>query len=137
ALPIFADQVADALLEVAERGVHCRVMLDAVGSAGFFTSRLAKRLLHQNIQLVKACPIHFIPSRLARYDLRSHRKTLVVDNRVAYVGSFNLIDPAHFKQSLAVGRWIDLMARIEGPVVQVLDAVFRWYWNIETRQQLP
>lgn len=132
-----ADQVADALLEVAERGVHCRVMLDAVGSAGFFTSRLAKRLLHQNIQLVKACPIHFIPSRLARYDLRSHRKTLVVDNRVAYVGSFNLIDPAHFKQSLAVGRWIDLMARIEGPVVQVLDAVFRWYWNIETRQQLP
>src|SRR5690606_40131904 len=78
-----ADQVADALLEVAERGVHCRVMLDAVGSAGFFTSRLAKRLLHQNIQLVKACPIHFIPSRLARYDLRSHRKTLVVDNRVA------------------------------------------------------
>lgn len=132
-----ADQVADALLEAAERGVDCRIMLDAVGSARFFKSYLVKRLQHKNIQLIKACPIHLIPGQLARYDLRSHRKTLVVDNRVAYVGSFNLIDPAHFKQSLDVGRWIDLMARIEGPVVLVLDAVFRWYWNIETNQHLP
>ncbi len=132
-----ADQVADALLEVAERGVHCRVMLDAVGSVAFFKSSLARKLLHNNIELIKACPIRLIPAKLARYDLRSHRKTLVVDDRVAYVGSFNLIDPAHFKQSLDVGEWIDLMARIRGPVVVVCDAVFRWYWNIETQQALP
>ncbi|ACE85374.1 cardiolipin synthase [Cellvibrio japonicus] len=132
-----ADQVADALLDAAGRGVRCRIMLDAVGSAAFFKSSLVKKLVHPNIELIKACPIRLIPAKLARYDLRSHRKTLVIDNRVAYMGSFNLIDPSLFKKSLDVGEWIDLMARIQGPIVNVFDAVFRWYWNIETQQELP
>src|SRR5690606_36452638 len=132
-----ADEVAAALLEVAERGVYCRVMLDAVGSNAFFGSSLAERLRHPCIELVQACPIGIVPASLARYDLRSHRKTVIIDNRIAYIGSFNLIDPSSFKQSLAVGEWIDLMARIEGPLVQVLNAVFLWYWNIETDQSVP
>lgn len=131
-----ADEVAAALVDAAERGVYCRIMLDAVGSSAFFKSVLFDELQHPRIELIKACPIGVIPASLARYDLRSHRKTVIIDNRVAYVGSFNLIDPAHFKQSLAVGEWIDLMARIEGPLVQVLNAVFLWYWNIETDQTL-
>lgn len=132
-----ADEVATALAEAAERGVYCRIMLDAVGSNTFFKSELLQRLHHPRIELIKACPIGFIPASLARYDLRSHRKTVIIDNRIAYVGSFNLIDPAHFKQSLDVGEWIDLMARIEGPLVHALNAIFLWYWNIETGQTLP
>ncbi|MBE8716079.1 cardiolipin synthase [Cellvibrio polysaccharolyticus] len=132
-----ADQVADALLDAANRGVRCRVMLDAVGSARFFKSPLFKRLQHPNIEVIKACPIGLVPAALGRYDLRSHRKTLIVDDRVAYIGSFNLIDPTQFKQSAAVGEWIDLMARIEGPLAPALNAVYCWYWNIESGQNLP
>lgn len=132
-----ADQVADALLEAAARGVRCRVMLDAVGSARFFKSTLLQRLQHPNIDIIKACPIGLVPAALGRYDLRSHRKTLIVDDRVAYLGSFNLVDPSQFKQSAAVGEWIDLMARIEGPLVPALNAVYCWYWNIESGQNLP
>lgn len=132
-----ADRVVDALLEAAARGVRCRVMLDAVGSSEFFSSEQARRLRVANITLVKACPIGIMPWQLARYDLRNHRKTLVVDDRVAYMGSFNLIDPAFFKADAGVGQWIDVMARIEGPSVCVLDAVFRWYWNIECDESLP
>lgn len=132
-----ADAVADALVAAAERGVRCRIMLDAVGSKAFFKSPLAKQLQHTSIELIKACPIRLMPAKLARYDLRSHRKTVVIDNRIAYIGSFNLIDPSRFKQSQGVGEWIDLMARIQGPLVQALDAVFRWYWNLETQQELP
>lgn len=132
-----ADNVADALLTAAERGVYCRILLDAVGSNTFFNSPLAAHLTHPNIELVKACPIGIIPASLARYDLRSHRKTVIIDNRIAYVGSFNLVDPSQFKQSAAVGEWIDVMARIQGPLVQVFNGVFLWYWNIETGQTLP
>lgn len=131
-----ADEVAVALVDAANRGVHCRIMLDAVGSSSFFTSALAETLQHPRIELIKACPMGLIPTGLARYDLRSHRKTVIIDNHVAYLGSFNLIDPSHFKQSLDVGEWIDLMARVEGPLGQVLDAVFLWYWNIETDQSI-
>lgn len=131
------DRIADALYQAAERGVTCRIMLDAVGSTDFFSSSLMSRLQHERIELVKSCPIGIMPWRLARYDLRNHRKCIVVDNRVAYMGSFNLIDPAYFKRDAGVGAWIDLMARVEGPVVPMFDAVFRWYWNIETDQNLP
>src|SRR5690606_11101985 len=93
-----ADDVADALFDVAERGVYYRIMLDAVGSNTFFKSELWHRLLHPRIDLIKACPTGIIPASLARYDLRSHRNTVTIDNRIAYVGSFTLIDPAHFKQ---------------------------------------
>ncbi|WP_339896706.1 cardiolipin synthase [uncultured Gilvimarinus sp.] len=131
------DRVVEALLAAAARGVQCRIMLDAVGSSVFFSSSALQQLQVPNITVVKACPIRFMPWQLARYDLRNHRKTVVVDNRVAYMGSFNLVDPAHFKVDAGVGQWIDMMARIEGPTVPIFDGVFRWYWNVETNQQLP
>ncbi|WP_020407965.1 cardiolipin synthase [Hahella ganghwensis] len=131
-----ADQVAEALVRAKERGVVCRVMLDAVGSQTFFRSSLARLLRKHQIRVIKACPIRFIPWRLARYDLRNHRKMVVIDGRVSYIGSFNLIDPRFFKQDQGVGEWIDVMARIEGPSVKVFDGVYRWYWNIEAGEHL-
>ncbi len=131
-----ADQVADALVRAKTRGVTCRVMLDAVGSKTFFRSHLARLLRRSRIKLVKACPIGFIPWRLARYDLRNHRKLLIVDGHTSYIGSFNLIDPRYFKQDQGVGEWIDVMARIEGPAVKVFDGVYRWYWNVEAGDRL-
>ncbi|WP_049723556.1 cardiolipin synthase [Gilvimarinus polysaccharolyticus] len=131
------DRVVEALLAAAARGVQCRIMLDAVGSSGFFSSSDINRLQVPNIAITKACPIRFMPWQLARYDLRNHRKTVIIDNRVAYMGSFNLVDPAHFKVTAGVGQWIDMMARIEGPTVPMFDGVFRWYWNVETGEELP
>ncbi|UTF61880.1 cardiolipin synthase [Gilvimarinus sp. DA14] len=131
------DRVVAELLDAATRGVECRLMLDAVGSSPFFSTSEYHRLKTAGVQMVKACPINMTPWQLARYDLRNHRKTVVVDNRVAYMGSFNLVDPAHFKVDAGVGQWVDMMARIEGPAVTVFDSVFRWYWNIETGEDLP
>lgn len=131
------DRVMQALQAAAKRGVQCRIMLDAVGSAAFLSSSEMRLLRAPNISVIKACPIRFMPWRLARYDLRNHRKTVIIDNQVAYMGSFNMVDPAYFKVSAGVGQWIDMMARIEGPTVQAFDGVFRWYWNIETDQELP
>jgi len=132
-----ADLVADALVRAKARGVVCRVMLDAVGSKTFFRSHLARLMRRSRIKVVKACPIGFIPWRLARYDLRNHRKMLIVDGHISYIGSFNMIDPKQFKQDQGVGEWIDVMARIEGPAVKVFDGVYSWYWNVEAGDQLP
>ncbi|MGB3621384.1 MAG: cardiolipin synthase [Ketobacter sp.] len=128
--------VLDALIRAHQRGVVCRVMLDAVGSQLFFKTGYYEKLVQNGIKVIKACPIGIPPWRLARYDLRNHRKSIIIDGRVAYTGSFNLIDPASFKQDHGVGQWIDVMARMEGPAVNLVDAVFRWYWNIETSDEL-
>ena len=71
-----------------------------------------------------------------RFDLRLHRKIVVIDDAVAYTGSFNLVDPRFFKQDAGVGQWVDAMARIEGPAVLSLNAVFRWDWEVETGRDL-
>ncbi|KJG21129.1 hypothetical protein UA70_17350, partial [Raoultella planticola] len=42
----------------------------------------------------------------------------MIDNYIAYTGSMNMVDPRFFKQDSGVGQWIDLMARMEGPVAR-------------------
>ena len=57
---------------------------------------------------------------LVRFDLRQHRKVVVIDGRVGYTGSLNMADPRLFKRDAGVGQWIDAMTRIEGPAVEAL-----------------
>jgi cardiolipin synthase len=64
--------------------------------------------------------------------LRNHRKIVVIDERVAYTGSQNLVDPRFFKQEAGAGEWVDAMVRITGPVAAVLSGVFELDWSIET-----
>jgi cardiolipin synthase A/B len=83
-------------------------------------------------------PIHPLKGEFRRPDLRNHRKILVVDGRVAFVGSQNLVEPGYNKpKNHAAGReWVELMARVEGPVVAALDAVFASDWYSESDQSL-
>jgi len=67
-----------------------------------------------------------------RADLRLHRKIVVVDERIAYTGSMNLVDPRFFKQDAGVGEWVDAMVRVAGPAVAALRAVFLFDWNLQT-----
>jgi cardiolipin synthase len=74
-----------------------------------------------------------------RPDLRNHRKIFVVDGRVGFTGSQNVIDASYdTKGNLKRGlQWHELMMRVEGPVVRELDAVFATDWYSETGVILP
>ncbi|SQK75064.1 Cardiolipin synthase [Tatumella ptyseos] len=69
-------------------------------------------------------------------DLRQHRKIVLIDNYIAYTGSMNLVDPRFFKQDAGVGQWVDLMARMEGPVAITLGIVYSCDWEIETGKRI-
>lgn len=125
-----ADDVATSLVQAARRGVRCRVLVDALGSAAFLRGKTARALRDAGVEVVAALPLRLLRSRV---DLRNHRKIVVIDGRVAYTGSQNLVDPRFFKQDAGVGEWVDALVRVEGPVVACLDAVFRRDWSIETR----
>jgi cardiolipin synthase len=73
-----------------------------------------------------------------RPDLRNHRKLVVVDNRVASMGSQNIIDRSYDKPSnLRRGLlWQDLMVRLEGPIVREVNSVFIADWYSETDELL-
>ena len=120
---LFADdktgnRVADALIEAARRGVFCRLLLDSFASRRALRT-LAPRLRAAGVEVVAVLPLGFFRRKAARLDLRNHRKIAVLDGRIAYVGSQNIVD-ADFKRGIV---YEELVARVTGPVVHELQAV--------------
>lgn len=131
-----ADDIAFELMAAARRGVDCRVLLDSVGSAGFFRSHWPRRLRAAGVKLVEVLPVGPLRILFERQDLRMHRKLVVIDDDVAYAGSMNMVDPSCFKQDAGVGEWVDIMLRIRGPIVPILWSLFVWDWEMETGERL-
>ncbi|WP_241644964.1 cardiolipin synthase [Rosenbergiella metrosideri] len=131
-----SDHVANALISAARRGVTCRVLLDCAGSRQFFKSAWPERMRHAGIEVVQALPVNVFRFFLRRLDLRQHRKIVLIDNAIAYTGSMNMVDPRFFKQDAGVGQWVDLMARMEGPVATTLGIVYSCDWEIETGERV-
>ncbi len=125
-------EVVEALVRAAERGVECRLLADAIGSKAFLVSASARRLRAAGVEVTPALPTGALRTIFVRRDLRNHRKIVVIDDRVAYTGSQNLVDPRYFKQDAGVGEWVDAMARISGPTATALDGVFALDWTVET-----
>lgn len=128
------DELIKALLAARQRGVACRVLLDAIGAKRFLRSHAAKRLRKGGVEVVAALPAGLIRALFVRIDLRNHRKIAVIDGEIAYTGSQNLVDPRFFKQEDGLGEWVDAMVRITGPVVELLAATFLFDWLLEHGQ---
>lgn len=118
----------DALMRAARRGVACRLLVDSVGSWTML-KRLAPKLARAGVEVFDALPVGLFRKNVARYDLRNHRKLLVVDGRIAYMGSHNMVDASYGTASL---QWCDLSVRLRGPVVLDLQTVFASDWYFET-----
>jgi cardiolipin synthase len=122
-------RVADSLVHAARRGVRCRVLADAVGSRNLFR-RLAPLMRREGVEVVPALPVGIVRTLFARMDLRNHRKIAVIDGRIAYTGSQNIVDPSYGHRR--AGHWHDLMLRIEGPAVHQLQGIFVEDWFHES-----
>ena len=122
-------EVAEALMRAARRGVACRAMVDGLGSRAFVRSPLWRRLREAGVRTAVALPISH-PLRVmltSRIDLRNHRKITLIDGRVTYVGSQNCADEA-FRVKAKYAPWVDIMLRLEGPVVTQMQLLFATDW---------
>ncbi len=134
---IFADddtgrRVADALARAVRRGVICRVLVDSVGSHGMLR-KLGHRMKADGIQLRAAMPVGFFRRSVARVDLRNHRKLVLIDGRLGYTGSQNIVNADYGHRGVA---YTDLMVRLAGPTVLELQGVFLSDWHFETGEIL-
>jgi cardiolipin synthase A/B len=136
---VSTDNLFRALEEVAARGVTVRVLLDHWANRGKpYYKRTLARLTAMGAQWQLMLPVQPFKGKYQRPDLRNHRKLLVVDGTVAYMGSQNVTDSTYnLKKNIRRGlHWVDLMARVEGPIVQSINAVFLSDWYSETDQVL-
>jgi cardiolipin synthase len=110
------DRFRDALIRAAQRGVKVRVLVDALGSAGMpanFWEPL--RAAGGEMRL-------FNPLALWRMSIRNHRKLLVCDENIAFVGGFN-IAPEYEGDGVNCG-WCDVGLKVKGPLAVQLAASF-------------
>jgi cardiolipin synthase len=118
--------VIEALGRAARRGVKCRVLVDAFGSRPRL-SALLPQLRALGVETRVALPVR-MGRKAARFDLRNHRKLAVIDGRIGYTGSQNMV-AADFRPGLT---YSELMVRVEGPSALQLQAVFASDWFVET-----
>ena len=126
-------RLATAVCEAAQRGVACRVMVDSLGSRDFIRSATFKQMqsagAHLHATLADISRLRHMA--FSRVDLRDHRKMVVIDNRIAFCGSQNFASP-EFRVKPKFAPWIDVLLRIEGPLVRQMQYLFLSGWIPET-----
>ena len=129
--------VAQAAIRAAGRGVKVRAVIDAFGSRAFSYSESWRAMRAGGVECVEALPLGLpiVGGLSQRMDLRNHRKIVVIDHAIGFTGSRNCADMA-FAIKPRFAPWIDILLRIEGPVVRQMQAVFLQDWMSYTGEDL-
>ena len=130
---IFADdpvgeRVANALVAAARRGLDVRIVIDAFGTRAYLTPALQARLRDAGVLLAfyrdDVFPVTWRHARLRRL----HRKLVVIDAAIAFVGGINIIDDMNTPGQMPPR--IDFAVRIEGPILLPIVAAGMRLWRV-------
>ncbi|MBA2588403.1 MAG: PLDc N-terminal domain-containing protein [Alphaproteobacteria bacterium] len=127
------QEFAEALVAAAQRGVMVRVLLDSVG-AGYLFPTIYYRMKRGGV--VAARFLHtWLPWRMPFLNMRNHRKLLIVDGRMGFVGGINI--GAENSARLSGERRIqDVHFRVTGPAVKIVMDGFARDWHFTTDETL-
>ena len=122
---IIGNKFKDLLIKKAKEGLEVRLIYDDVGSWSL-SKRYIRELENNGIEVYAFMPVRF--SRLAdRVNYRNHRKIIVIDGEIGFVGGINIAD-RYITGTKELGQWRDIHLRIEGQAVHSLQAVFLIDW---------
>lgn len=124
---------ADRLKAAAARGVRVHLLFDAVGCNRLPRAYVAD-LEEGGVVVVNPDRMRGPRSRLS-INFRNHRKSVVVDGKVGFIGGLNVADE-YMGRDPAFGPWRDTHARLTGPVVSQLQLVYLEDWHWATRELL-
>src|SRR5688572_22223372 len=123
---------AEALAARAKDGVKVKILLDAVGSSSIGADIL-KVLETGGCQVAWYNPIRWYT--IGRFNNRTHRKSLIVDGRIAFTGGAGIAD--HWRgNARGPDEWRDTQLRLEGPAVVPLQTGFAHNWQQTTGELL-
>jgi len=126
------QQFAQVLSEAAERGVDVRVLIDALGERYSFPP-IRWRLRRSKVKVARFLP----PSLLGRgiyFNLRNHRKLLVVDDHIGFLGGMNIGERHLAADENNPRRVVDLHFEVSGPVLVQMAEAFLEDWTFVTGQ---
>ena len=128
---VTGQRFLELLIAAAARGCRVRLLVDGFG--GRPVHRHAGRLRKAGVELAYFLPIRALGAGLHprvlgafQWNLRNHRKILVIDGRLGFTGGVNIGDD--------VRAWRDTHVRLEGPAVHSLQALFLEDWEFATER---
>jgi cardiolipin synthase len=124
--------VRDVLIAKAREGVEVRVIYDDVG-CWRVPARFFSEMTRAGIEVRSFLEVRF-PLLTSRVNYRNHRKVVVIDGRVGFVGGMNLAD--RYMNGVSWGVWRDTHLRIEGKAVHGLQMAFLMDWYFVDRTLL-
>jgi cardiolipin synthase len=124
-------ELLDLLCKKASEGLEIRIAIDDVGSS--ITSKMKRKLKDCGIEMHPFMPVRFSNST-GKMNYRDHRKIVVIDGKIGYVGGINVSDDyvnAHNER-----YWRDTHVRIIGEAVKPLQILFFTTWDFVSGDEL-
>lgn len=128
----------DALTAKAAEGVEVRLLMDAMGSRQF-SDRHLEPFKQAGGKFAFFFPIRVKLFKLKifslKFNYRNHRKLVVIDNRIGYLGGFN-IGKEYLGKMKKIGYWRDTHLRLRGSCVQDMNARFILDWRFASKEKI-
>ena len=128
---IFADDalgclLSDALIDKARQGVEVKLIYDDVGCWNV-SHQFFERMRDEGVEVVPFLPVRF-PSFTSKVNYRNHRKLIVIDGRIGFIGGMNVA--LRYVKGTGTQPWRDTMLKVEGTGVYGLQRAFLidWYF---------
>lgn len=124
-----ADNFIHELCSAKQRGVKVYVLIDEYGSKGL-NDIDKQNLIKNGVNLLTYNPVSFF--HISKSLKRNHRKLLIIDESVAFVGGAGITDS--FSSDISSNYWHDVMLKVTGDIVRDLSLSFNNIWH---KQQIP
>lgn len=134
---IFSDdalgqEIANILIDKAKEGVEVKVIYDHVGSFSA-RNRFFRRMAENGVETHPFFKVTF-PQLANRINWRNHRKIVVIDNVIGYIGGMNIAD-RYEKGTEEGAAWRDTHFRLRGDIVESLAYSFLLDWNFRNPEE--
>jgi len=127
------SKLIDLLKKKAAEGVEVRIIYDGVGSMKL-SGESINELKQAGVRVYSFLPVKF-PILTHKANYRNHRKIIVVDGKISFVGGLNFAD--RYKYGVKkIGIWRDTHLRIEGEGASLLQIVFLTDWYFVSQEVL-
>ncbi|MDR2467017.1 MAG: cardiolipin synthase [Prevotellaceae bacterium] len=129
---LIGNEIKDILVRKALDGIDVRVIYDDVGS-WHLSSRYTRDIVRAGGKILPFMKVRF-PFFSSKLNYRNHRKILVIDGKVAFMGGINIAD--RYIDGGKYGYWADTHMKIEGESVESLQIIFMVDWYFVSREIL-
>jgi cardiolipin synthase len=129
------NKFLDAFKKAIKNGAAVKVLVDGIGTLNFFSRSIEKKLAEiKGLEYGVFLPPH-IPVTLPFVNLRNHRKIMIIDGEIAFLGGMNLA-----KQNVLINDFkngiLDLTFMVKGPVIKQISEVFSDDWEFTTGKRI-